>query len=67
MEHLAAIAEALGVRPFEVLAAMDGDGPVLAVSAAEEIVLRRLDERIEAALDARLGPDPGSRRRDGAA
>lgn len=48
-----AIARALGVRPYEVLAAMDGEGPVVRVDDQLREVLR---EEIESAIDERLGP-----------
>ena len=52
-----AIAKALGVRPFQVLAAMDGDGDVAPLTLIEERALQLVDR----ALDARLGP-PRDRR-----
>lgn len=46
------IAEALGVRPFEILAAMDGD---VAVSLTDPAVRQAMREEMEALLDERLG------------
>lgn len=63
-EALAAVAGALGVRPFEIVAALDGDGPVLDLSTAEaEGLILRVVERW--AQDRGLvGPDqaPGTGR-----
>jgi transcriptional regulator with XRE-family HTH domain len=53
LETLAAIAGALGVQTFEVIAAMDGD---VAVSLSDPAVRETLRSEIEAILDERLGP-----------
>lgn len=53
LETLAAIASALGVQTFEIIAAMDGD---VAVSPFDPELREVLRLEIEAALDERLGP-----------
>jgi transcriptional regulator with XRE-family HTH domain len=50
---LEAVARVLGVRTFEIVAAMDGD---VAVSLLDPAVREALRQEIEAALDERLGP-----------
>lgn len=62
LASLEAIARVLGVRTFEIVAAMDGD---VAVSLLDPAVRSALRQEIEAALDERLGPrregrEPGS-------
>ena len=57
LETLESIAAALGVRPFEILAAMDGD---VAVSLLDPAVRQAMREEMEALLDERLGPRRGS-------
>lgn len=64
LASLEAIARVLGVRTFEIVAAMDGD---VAVSLADPRVLDALRSEIEAALDARLGPRRGTSGQAGAA
>lgn len=59
-----AIAEALGVRPFEILAAMDGD---VALPLADPRVRQAMREEMDALLDERLGPRQGPAARSGAA
>lgn len=54
LETLYAIAEAIGVRPFELLAAMDGDGPVVRYDEQLRTMIR---EEIE-----RYGADQGPQR-----
>lgn len=56
MAALAQVAEALNVRPYEVVAYLDGDGPVGSLEMIESRALELMDR----ALDERLGP-----RRDG--
>ena len=51
LQSLDALAGALSVRPYQILAAMDGDA-VVAVDA----VLTVIDEAVERAVTARLGP-----------
>lgn len=58
LETLEAIAAALGVRPFEILAAIDGD---VAVSLTDPAVRQAMREEMEALLDERLGPPRGPR------
>lgn len=53
LDTLATLAVALGVRPFEILAAMDGD---VAVSLTDPAVRQAMREEMEALLDERLGP-----------
>ena len=53
MGTLALIAQALDVRPFEIIAAIDGDEPVVALDAQAREAVRA---EIEAILDERLGP-----------
>lgn len=59
-----AMAEALGVRPYEIVAVLDGDGPVVRVE--DELLWGLLQERVERLLDERLGPPPASRGRGAA-
>lgn len=53
-----ALADALGVRPYEIVAVLDGDGPVVRVE--DEHLWAMLQERVERLLDERLGPPSGS-------
>jgi hypothetical protein len=62
METLTAVAAALGVPRYQIIAAMDGDA-VLPLDDAGRDVLRA---EIEAALDERLGPHPPARGSSGA-
>lgn len=48
------LAAALGVRPYEIVAVLDGDGPVARVD--DERLWEALEPRIERLLDERLGP-----------
>lgn len=59
-----AMADALGVRPYEIVAVLDGDGPVLRVD--DEALWAMFEDRVERLLDERLGPRPGSTARDAA-
>lgn len=45
LASLYAVAEALGVRPFELIAAMDGDGPVVRYDDQLRAVIREEIER----------------------
>lgn len=65
MATLELVADALSVRPFEILAAIDGDGPVVRVQ--DQVTRDELQAAIEAALDERLGPRREGRGRAGAA
>lgn len=53
LESLDALASVLGVRPYEVVAVMDGDEPVVRI---DEDLRAQLREELEALLDERLGP-----------
>ena len=53
LAHLRALAEAFGVSRWEVLGAMDGDLPE---APFDERTWARMEARVEAMLDARLGP-----------
>ena len=55
METVVTVAEGIGVRPWEIVAAMEGDAPP--VGPAAEAAIRRV---VEAALDERLGPPGGN-------
>lgn len=61
---ITAIAEAVGVRPFEVLAAMDGD---VAVSLTDPRAQEAIQAAVEAAVAERLGPRQEPPGRAGAA
>ena len=61
---LEALATALEVRRWEIVAAMDGD---LVLAAADERTRQALRAEIEAVLDERLGPRKEARARAGAA
>lgn len=61
---ITAIADAIGVRPFELLAAMDGD---VAVSLADPRAQEAIREAVEAEVSARLGPRQEPPGRAGAA
>lgn len=63
-EALAAVAAALGVRPFEVVAAIDGDVALSLEDPRVEETLRRL---IDGVLDERLVPPREDGGRAGAA
>jgi transcriptional regulator with XRE-family HTH domain len=52
LDHLTRMAEALGVKRSEILAAMDGEAPVVALDDATRRAIR---EEIEAVLDERRG------------
>lgn len=57
LAHLRTMAEAFGVTRAEIVAAMDDDGPVLRLDEATLSALdARFEARVQAALDARLGP-----------
>jgi transcriptional regulator with XRE-family HTH domain len=57
-DALAAVAKALEVRPYEIIAALDGDGPLLDLSSADaESTILRVVERW--ARRNGLGPDQG--------
>ena len=57
-EALAAVAQALGVKPWEIVRAMDGDEEPLPIDEATRAALRA---EIEAVLDERLGPRKAAR------
>jgi hypothetical protein len=59
-----ALARALHVRRYELVAAMDGD---LALAETDERTREVLRQEIEAVLDERLGPRREARGRSGAA
>jgi len=52
-DNLGAIAGALEVRRFQLVAAIDGEAPVIALDPQTRDAVR---SEIEEALDARLGP-----------
>lgn len=57
LAHLRAMADAFGVTRSEIVAAMDGDEPVLRLDEETLTALdARFEARMQAALDARLGP-----------
>lgn len=57
LESLDALARVLGMRPYEIVAVMDGDEPIVRLDEATLAALdARVEERVQAALDARLGP-----------
>lgn len=64
LETLAAIAAALHVPTFEIIAAMDGD---VAVSLTDPRTRAAMREEMERLLDERLGPRQEPRGRAGAA
>ena len=49
------VAAALGVRPYQILAAMDGDGPAAAIDPELE---RLVEERVRAEVERQLGRGP---------
>lgn len=63
-EALAAVAKALGVRPFEIVAAIDGDVALNLTDPRVDATLRQL---IDSVLDERLGPPRADGGRAGAA
>jgi transcriptional regulator with XRE-family HTH domain len=52
VEQLSRLAKALGVRRFEIVAAMDGVGPIVPVDEELEALV---EARVEAALERRFG------------
>lgn len=58
LASLDAVADALGVRPFELVAAMDGDGPVVRYDDRLRAMIR---EEIERYRPGDQGPQRGSR------
>jgi transcriptional regulator with XRE-family HTH domain len=64
LDSLSALARALHVRRYELVAAMDGD---LALAETDERTREVLRQEIEAVLDERLGPRREARGRSGAA
>ena len=52
-DNLGAIATTLGVRRFQLVAAIDGEAPVISLDRDTREAMR---QEIEAALDERLGP-----------
>lgn len=65
MAALAQVAGALNVRPFQLVAILDGDGQVVRVE--DQLTRDNLREEIEAALTERLGPRRATRGQAGAA
>lgn len=63
LESLDALALVLGVRPYEIVAVMDGDEPVVRI---DEELRSQLREEMEALLDERLGPRRADRSRGAA-
>jgi transcriptional regulator with XRE-family HTH domain len=64
LETLAAIAKALDVPTFEIIAAMDGE---VAVALKDPRARAAMREEMESLLDERLGPRQAPRGRSGAA
>lgn len=58
LEALAQVATALGVPTSEIVGAMDGEYPTVALDDQLRLMIR---EEIEAVVDERLGPRRGSR------
>lgn len=63
LESLDAVAGVLGVRPYEIVAVMDGDEPVVRIDDELRVQLRA---EMEALLDERLGPPRAPRARGAA-
>ena len=58
LDHLARLSRALGVKRWEIVAAMDGEATVAPIDEATRAMLRA---EIEAVLDERLGPRKAAR------